>query len=89
MIVSWLMNRRGEAASVRPSVPSIAFPLIIDLAAIAGFASLMMGLVVASAYADPPPAFDYGIVAMLGGILGVALCLSLALVSTWAAVRRR
>ena len=87
MVASWFMARRP--AGVRPSVIGALWPLVIDLIALAGFAFLIMGIVVSSAYAEPRNDGPWPMVAMLGGIVVFAVSLSQALISTWRAMRAR
>ena len=89
MIVSWFMARRRGAEGVRPSALAVLWPLLIDLIALAGFAMLVVGVVVSAAYSEPRDDGAWPAIAMLGGIVIFAGCLSTALVTTWHSLRAR
>ena len=89
MIASWYMARRRASARTRPGAVAVVWPLLVDVVALACFAVLIMGIVVSSAYAEPRNDGPWPIVAMLGGIVIFAGCLSNALVTTWRAFRAR
>ena len=79
MIASWLMERRRSG---RATVLGALWPLVVDLACLAGVAALVMGWTVASAYAEVPRDGAIVWVPMLAGIVLVAGGLSVAVVTT-------